>query len=356
MNDVIRSYYRFENCWYYRERVSVLKPFKKEQLSGMQPQFETLPPMQWSKFRFGEVWCGDSLQKMRRMRADSVDLIFTSPPFPLIRKKKYGNRDEKEYIDWLLPFLTAGSRLLKTTGSLVLDLGCCWQRGKPLRSAYDIRLTLEIIDSLGLSFAQEFYWYNVSRLPAPAQWVTIEKTRVKDSINKVLWFSKSENPKASNERVLQPYSPYMEEKLSKGIKAEHARPSGHQPSKYFNNRNIGSIPGNLLSVPNNNSADPYLKYCKENGLKPHPARFPFQIPEFFIRFLTEPGDKVLDPFAGSCTTGYAAERLKRRWVCVEANPDYASTAKGHFTRIERADRYIETTLPRTGVYASNFRK
>ena len=319
----------------------------------MQKELEAFSVRSWDRFRFGEIWCGDSLQKMRRMRSGSVDLIFTSPPFPLIRKKKYGNRDEQEYIDWLMPFITAGSRLLKDSGSLVLDLGCCWQRGKPVRSAYDIRLTLAIIDVLGLSFAQEFYWYNPSRLPTPAQWVTIEKCRAKDSVNKILWFSKTESPKALNTRVLQPYSPSMEQKLSKGIKAEKTRPSGHRPSKYFNTRNLGSIPGNLLAIPNNNPSDPYLKYCKENKLKPHPARFPYQIPEFFIRFLTEPGDKVLDPFAGSCTTGYAAENLKRKWACIEANSDYLRTARGHFVRDEKAGQYHDTTLPRTGVYASD---
>lgn len=316
--------------------------------------FEDLYPVKWVEFDNGAIWCGDSLRKMKRMKPKTIDLFFTSPPFPLIRKKEYGNREEKEYIDWLIPFVEAGARLLKDSGSLVLDLGCCWEKGKPVRSAYDMRLALEIIDTLNMFLAQEFYWYNPSRLPSPAQWVTVKKSRVKDSVNKILWFSKTELPKASNERILQPYSPCMEKKLAKGIHEEHERPSGHKPSGSFNNRNPGSIPGNLLAIANNNSSDPYLKYCRNKGLQPHPARFPYQVPEFFIRFLTEPGDKVIDPFAGSCTTGYAAEIHYRKWVCIEANPAYVTTAPGHFQRIATPQKHIEITLPRTGLYAAEF--
>lgn len=318
-------------------------------------QFETMYPIKWDKIGKGEIWCGDSLQKLKRMKPLSVDLCFTSPPFPLIRKKKYGNRHELEYIDWLMPFMDACSKLLKTSGSLVLDLGTCWERGKAVRSTYDMRLALEMIDTLGLSLAQEFYWYNPSRMPAPAQWVTIKKTRAKDSVNKLLWFSKSDSPKASNERVLQPYSDSFDRKLNRGITEGHQRPSGHKPSKYFNKRNLGSIPGNLLAVANNNAHEPYLLYCKKHNLKPHPARFPFQVPEFFIRFLTEEGDKVIDPFAGSCTTGYAAETLNRKWMCIEANPAYVATAPGHFERADKIAKYEEVTLPKTGIYARNRR-
>lgn len=308
--------------------------------------------MQWKRYRKGEIWWGDSLTKMRRMHPKTIDLCFTSPPFPLIRKKGYGNKDESAYVDWLLEFACEIKRLLKDTGSLVLDLGSCWKKGRPIRSTYDLRLTLRLIDELGLNLAQEFYWYNPSRLPSPAQWVTIEKTRVKDSINKLLWFSKSDNPKADNRRVLQPYSDSMEKIFSKEKMSHKKRPSGHQPSKKFLIRNKGSIPGNLLALSNANNSDPYLIYCKDLDLDPHPARFPIQLPEFFIRFLTETGDKILDPFAGSCTTGYAAEINDRRWICIEEDENYLITSEGHFLNGKKTiDTSGEIKLPRLGVYA-----
>ena len=88
------------------------------------------------------------------------------------------------------------------------------------------------------------------------------------------------------------------------------------------------------------------------GLTAHPARFPYQLAEFFIRFLTEPGDKVIDPFAGSCTTGYAAAIHRRRWVCIERNADYLETIEGHFRRGKAPAKMASVSLPRTGVYAS----
>lgn len=317
---------------------------------------EQQAPTLWSKKGRGEMWFGNSLDKMRRMRSGTVDLCFTSPPFPLHRKKGYGNRDEGEYIDWLVPFLTEAIRILKPAGSLVIDLGCCWEKGSPVRSTYDLRLSLKLIDEFDLKLAQEFYWYNPSRLPSPAQWVNITKERAKDSVNKILWFSKSSNPKASNTRVLQPYSASMQQKFEAGITGDSRRPSGHKPSdKIYANRNEGSIPGNLLVCANNLSgaADGYLKYCEDHGLTPHPARFPYQIPEFFIRFLTEPGDKVLDPFAGSCTTGLAAEKNKRRWMCIEQNLEYLETAYGHFENQKSPKATRPMTLPRLGIYAGN---
>ncbi len=306
------------------------------------------------KYEKGEVWCCDSLEKMKSMESESIDLCFTSPPFPLIRKKNYGNESDKEYVDWLVAFVVEIKRLLKTTGSLVLDLGGCWEKGDPVKSAYDLRLTLRLIDDLELYFAQDFYWYNPSRLPAPAQWVTIERVRAKDSINKLLWFSKSKQPKADNRRVLQPYSESMEEKLESGKNSTVLRPSGHKPSKHLTKRNIGSIPGNLIALANSNSADPYLVYCRENNLTPHPARFPFEIPEFFIRFLTEEGDQILDPFAGSCTTGFAAELSNRHWLCIEQEEDFVKTADGHFDRPEKQINREVIGLPRVGVYAQDY--
>ena len=184
---------------------------------------------------------------------------------------------------------------------------------------------------LGFHLAQEFYWWNPSKLPSPAEWVTVRRIRAKDAINCVWWLSPTPWPKASNKRVLAPYSDAMKGLLKNGYKAK-LRPSGHDISNNFSRDNGAAIPPNLIAIPNTESNSYYLKYCTEHGIKPHPARFPAALPEFFVRMLTDEGDKVLDPFAGSCVTGEVCERLKRKWTCVELREEYLQGALGRFER------------------------
>ena len=161
--------------------------------------------------------------------------------------------------------------------------------------------------------------------------MTVRRIRVKDAVNTVWWLSPSPWPKASNRRVLKPYSPAMQELLLNGQKAKK-RPSGHNISEKFGIDNAGAIPPNLIAIANTESNSTYLRYCKESGLRPHPARFPATLPEYFIRMLSDPGDVVIDPFAGSCVTGEVCERLDRRWVCIEVAEGYCETALGRFPR------------------------
>ena len=117
------------------------------------------------------------------------------------------------------------------------------------------------------------------------------------------------------------------------------RPSGHDISDKFQTDNGGAIPPNLLAIPNTESNSFYLRYCRERGIKPHPARFPARLPEFFIRMLTDAGDTVFDPFGGSCVTGEVSERLQRRWTCCEVVDEYVEGAKGRF-HAERDDAEV----------------
>jgi site-specific DNA-methyltransferase (cytosine-N4-specific) len=151
---------------------------------------------------------------------------------------------------------------------------------------------------------------------------------VKDAVNCLWWLSKTPNPKANNQRVLKEYSPDMKRLVKRGYRAT-VRPSGHVITPKFTDRG-GSIPPNLLIYGNNDSNGYYLEQCKKHGLKPHPARFPVQLPTFFLRFLTDPGDLVLDPFAGSNTTGEACEREGRRWIAVETEERYLEASRFRF--------------------------
>ena len=289
--------------------------------------------------KLGNIYNADSLDVMKGMKPGSVDLVVTSPPFGLTRKKEYGNERENEYLSWFRPFASEFHRILKESGSLVIDIGGAWKPGAPIRSLYHFKLLIMLCDDFNFHLAQDFYWWNPSKLPAPAEWVNIRRIRVKDAINPVWWLSKTEWPRASNRRVLQPYSPSMETLLANGYKAK-LRPSGHDISENFSINNGGAIPSNLIAIPNTESNSAYMRYCQENNLAVHPARFPADLPEYFIRMLTDPGDSVLDPFAGSCVTGEVAERLGREWTCAELVRDYLDGALGRFERIPTSDRPV----------------
>ena len=281
---------------------------------------------------FGDAWVGDSLNLLTTLPDNSVDLVVTSPPFALQRKKEYGNKEQHEYIDWLSEFARLVHAKLKPSGSFVLDLGGAYQKGVPARSLYNFRVPIKFCDELGFFLAEEFFWHNPAKLPSPIEWVNKRKIRVKDSVNTIWWFSKTEWPKADVSKVLVPYSDRMK-KLLKDPGAFYqpkARPSGHDIGMAFARDNGGAIPSNLIQVSNTDSNGGYLRGCKNLELKAHPARFPAKIPEFFIKMLTDPGDLVIDIFAGSNTTGRAAETLERRWQSCELDRDYVAASAFRF--------------------------
>jgi len=277
----------------------------------------------------GACYRGDAIHMLRGLATDSVPLVLTSPPFALRRQKAYGNVTPGQYGDWFAPFAEEIYRVLRPDGSFVFDLGGAWNRGSGTRSLYQYDLILRLARQYHFHLAQEFYWYNPSKLPTPAEWVTIRRTRVKDAVNMLWWLSKTETPQADNRRVLKPYSRSMKRLLRDGYQ-QAMRPSQHEIGPHFQRDNGGAIPPNLLEVPNTRSSDQYFKRCRAAGLPIHPARFPVPIPEFFICFLTQPGELVVDPFAGSNMTGHVAERLGRRWLSSEINADYVAGSRLRF--------------------------
>ena len=316
----------------------------------------------------GSAYLGNSLELMAELPNESIDLICTSPPFALVRKKEYGNVDAHKYVEWFKAFAWEFYRILKPQGSLVIDIGGTWLKGFPVRSMYHFELVIELCKpkaegGLGFFLAQELFWYNPAKLPTPAEWVTVRRERVKDAVNTVWWLSKDPHPKANNKRVLRPYSEAMKSLLKHGYDAK-LRPSGHDISTKFQNDRGGAIPPNIIadincesgaligqpvlgkfnwildhdlaqpvnviSASNTASNDYYQRRCKEVGIKAHPARFPQALPEFIIALCTEPGDLVLDPFAGSNTTGRVAETLDRRWLAFELDENYIKASQFRF--------------------------
>lgn len=264
-----------------------------------------------------------------------IKLVFTSPPFPLNRKKRYGNFQGDEYLKWLAGFARLLSEYITDDGSIVIEIGNAWEPKLPTMSTLPLEALLEFKKAGNFHLCQEFIYYNPAKLPTPVQWVNKERVRVKDSFTKLWWLSKSPRPDADNRRVLTEYSNKMKKLLSKKSYNSGHRPSQHKiGDKSFLTDNGGSIPPNVIIASNTTSFDEYICYCKANELQVHPARMPEDLPTFFIKFLTQKDDIVLDPFAGSNTTGATAELLGRKWISIEADSKYAKGSIGRFVSNE----------------------
>jgi site-specific DNA-methyltransferase (cytosine-N4-specific) len=261
-----------------------------------------------------------------------VDLILTSPPYPLVAPKAYGNRVGEDYKNWIVKVVGDLLPLLKEKGSIVIEIGNAWEKGLPTMSTLPIETLIAIKNELGLKVCQQFIWNNSNKLPGPASWVNIKRIRVKDSFTHVWWFSKTEFPQADNSRVLEPYKDGMVKLLKRQSYNTGVRPSGHTIGDGFLKTNKGSIPSSVLTYGNSGENSEYREWCKENGIPQHPARMPEKVAEFFIKFLTVKNAVVFDPFAGSNTTGRAAENLQRRWVSVERDQEYVKGSRGRFLR------------------------
>ena len=299
----------------------------------------------------GTCICGDSRELLSTLSDNSVDLVVTSPPFALQRKKAYGNEEQDNYVDWLCKFAQIVYNKIKETGSFVIDIGAAYEKGSPNYSLYQFKALIKMCDVIGFKLAQPFYWHNPSALPAPIEWVNKRKLRAKNSVNTIWWLCKNPSAcKADIRKVLIPYSDRMKKLINHPeyfIKDDDVhRPSGHVLTKdSWTHDNGGSIPPNLLQIPNSESNTTYLRYCKLLQIKGHPARFPSAIPEFFIKLLTDEGDLVVDIFSGSNTTGMVCEKLKRHWKSFELSPEYVANSSLRFAdSAETAQIYYDDLI------------
>lgn len=292
----------------------------------------------------GAAYCGDALDLLADLPDKSVNLIVTSPPFALLRKKEYGNESQEDYVEWLGKFGKLAYQKLKDDGSLVIDIGGAYQKGVPVRSLYNFKVAIYFVEMLGFHLAEEFYWFNPAKLPSPIEWVNKRKIRAKDSVNNVWWFSKTEFPKADVTKVLAPYSDRMKKLIEDPAKYydPKKRPSGHDISDSFGKDNGGAIPSNLLQISNSESNSKYISNCKKLEINSHPARFPAKLPKFFIDFLTDEDDIVLDIFAGSNTTGEVAEKSGRKWLSFELNKEYCSASVFRFVSSNVPDEHLKS--------------
>lgn len=321
----------------------------------------------------GAMYQGDSFKIIQEKwflerYKGKVDLVFTSPPFPLTREKSYGNLKADAYVEWLSDYAAPLTKLLSPEGSIVLEVGNNWEPNLPTMGTWTLEALLAFKKKANLHLCQQMIWHNTAKLPGPARWVNIERIRLKDAFTYIWWLSPHVRPFADNRRILRDYSEAMEKLLRTKKYNAGNRPSEHKINGVsFLKRNKGSIRSSVQQVDDSivdsltrdeaeaiikaadlriqpdvhaightNNSPEYVEACKKKGIQPHPARMPVQLAERFIEFLTKGKDSlILDPFGGSNVTGFAAEKLGRKWVSIEMSEDYIEGAACRFENIKK---------------------
>lgn len=259
---------------------------------------------------------------------ESVALCMTSPPYPLRKARAYGGPTAADYTDFLCRTLEPIVRALIPGGSLVLNISNdIFEPKRPNRDLYAERLVLALHDRLGLSLMDRIPWVNPSKPPAPTHWACVRRVQLVATYEPVYWFTNDpDRVRADNRRVLEAHTARHQALIAAGGErrttvygdgACRVRPGN------FGQLTAGRIPRNVITRGHRcQDTQTYRQVAQALGLKPHGAMYPTALPDFFIRFLTEPGDLVIDPFGGSGKTGLAAERLGRRWLMTEQIREY----------------------------------
>ena len=281
------------------------------------------------------IW-GDCRQTLDGMTQE-ISAILTSPPYLLAVGRAYGNpSSERAYIDFIVESLAPLVRNLVPGGSVFLNVGNdVFERGTPARSLYRERLMLALASELKLFKADDLIWRNNSRPPSPTVWACRKRVQLASSYEPIIWMTNCpELLRTDNRRVLEKHSAAQVKLIARGGEQRTAvygdgayrlRPGS------FGAPTPGRIPKNVISR-GHRCADTlqYRRDAAALGLPIHGAMQPLSIPDFLIRFATEPGELVVDPFGGTAKVGMAAERLGRRWIVVDKMLAYLRGAAERF--------------------------
>jgi site-specific DNA-methyltransferase (cytosine-N4-specific) len=278
---------------------------------------------------------------------EKIYLVVTSPPYPLRRPRAYGNVTEAEYVDFICRCLEPVVRSLAAGASVCLNVSNdIFQERAAARSLYRERLVIALHDRLGLHKMDEIPWINFSKPPGPAYWASIERKQLNVAWEPIYWLTNDPScVNADNRRVLQPHTEKHLRLIQHGGENRH---KDNSDGAYklrrgaYSAPTAGRIPRNVIMRGHACAEQAaYKRAARALGLPVHGAPMPFEIANFLIRFLTEPGQLVADPFAGSMTTADAAERLGRPWFATEMMYEYIRGGAERF----RGREGFELSLP-----------
>lgn len=272
---------------------------------------------------------GDCEDILKEFPDDSVDFIFTSPPYADQRKRTYGGIKPNEYVDWFLPKAEQFKRVLKPTGTFVLNIKERVVNGE--RHTYVIELILQLREQ-GWLWTEEYMWHKKNSYPG--KW----PNRFRDSWERLLQFNNQKKFNMYQEAVMVPVGDWAKTRLAKLSETDKRRDESRAKSGF--GKNISNWVGRDMVYPNN-----VLHMATECYNRNHSATFPVALPSWFIKLFTLPGDVVLDPFLGSGTTAVAAKQLGRRYIGIDINPEYCEIAReriGHLQPmlLEKAEEYV----------------
>lgn len=254
---------------------------------------------------------GDCAEQLKKLPNDSVDLIVTSPPYADQRKTTYGGIAVNQYVEWFLPITKELLRVLKPTGTFILNIKEKVQNGE--RSTYVLELILEMRKQ-GWLWTEEFIWHKKNCYPG--KW----PNRFRDAWERLLQFNKTRQFNMYQEAVMVPTGDWAKTRLRNLSETDKTRDNSKVGSGF--GKNISNWEGREMAYPTN-----VLHLATECGNKNHSAAFPEALPEWFIKLFTKEGDMVLDPFAGSGTTLIVAQRMHRNSIGIEIKLDYYQQIK-----------------------------
>jgi len=265
-----------------------------------------------------DLYLGDSKDVLKEIPSNSVDLVFTSPPYADQRKNTYGGIHPDEYVDWFLPISEELLRVLHPKGTFVLNIKEKVVNGE--RSTYVMELILAMRKQ-GWLWTEEFIWHKKNSYPG--KW----PNRFRDSWERLLQFNKEKKFNMYQEEVMVPVGDWAKTRLKNLSETDKTRDESKVGSGF--GKNISNWKGRDKVYPNN-----VLHLATECNNKNHSAAFPENLPEWFIKLFTKEHDTVLDPFMGSGTTNIVAQRMKRNSIGIEIVPEYYEAVKQQLDEVQ----------------------
>ena len=265
-----------------------------------------------------KIFLGDCGEILKTVPDESVDLIFTSPPYADQRKNTYGGIKPDEYVNWFLPKTAQFLRVLKPTGTFILNIKERVVEGE--RHTYVMELIMEMRKQ-GWLWTEEFMWHKKNSYPG--KW----PNRFRDNWERLIQFNKTRKFNMYQESVMVPVGDWAKDRLSNLSQTDKTRDESKVRSGF--GKNVSNWLGRNLVYPTN-----IIHMATECSNRNHSAVFPVELPKWFIKLFTQPGDTVLDPFVGSGTTSVAAIQLGRNYIGIDINPEYVETSRARVSETQ----------------------